>query len=210
MHFLNRMLSPSGVAAPTGLFARGGRGNGFTVARSLFESDDGLSGNWEFLAANVVIPYDPEPCADSGEPGPPTATPGPSCASFDLSVIVRETRRTVTRLSQETINAATRGEWKPKGNLREPFLKSSAITMNLMAATVKRAGTKLYSCGTPPPASRCSSKRIDKNSIARDFERIFPADLPRGLARVKNFFPQESARFNRIVSKLPSRVYSCR
>ena len=210
LHFLNRMLSPSGVAAPTGLFARGGRGNGFTVARSLFESDDGLSGNWEFLAANVVIPNDPEPCADSGEPGPPTATPGPSCASFDLSVIVRETRRTVTRLSQETINAATRGEWKPKGNLQEPFLKSSAITMNLMAATVKRAGTKLYSCGTPPPASRCSSKRIDKNSIAKDFERIFPADLPRGLARVKKLFPQESARFNRIVSKLPSRVYSCR
>lgn len=210
LHFLNRMLSPSGVAAPAGLFARGTRGNGFTLARSLFESEQGLSGRWEFLAAHVAIPNDPEPCADSGEPGPPTATPGPSCASFDLSIIVRETRRTVTRLSQETINAAARGEWKPKGNLREPFLKGSAIAMNRMAATVKRAGTKLYSCGTPPSSSICSSKRIDKNSITRDFERIFPADLPRGLARVKKLFPQETARFNRIVNKLPSRLYSCR
>ncbi len=210
LHFLNRMLSPSGAAAPAGLFAQGTLGNGFTLARSLFESNQGLSGTWQFLAANIPIPNDPEPCADSGEPVPPTSTPKPSCASFDLSVIVRETMRTVTRLSQETINAAARGEWRPRGSLREPFLKSSALAINLMAATVKRAGTKLYSCGTPPPASRCSSKRIDKNSIAKDFERIFPADLPRGLGRVKKLFPQESARFNRIVSKLPSRVYSCR
>jgi hypothetical protein len=210
LHFLNRMLSPSGAAAPSGLFARGSRGNGFTLARSLFETAQGLAGNWEFLAASVPIPNDPEPCADSGEPAPPTSTPEPSCASFDLSVIVRETMRTVTRLSQETIKAATRGEWKPKGTLREPFLKSSAIAINRMNATVKRAGTKLYSCGTPPPASACSSKRIDKNAIAKDFVRIFPADLPRGLARVKKLFPQETARFNRVVNKLPSRVYTCR
>lgn len=210
LHFLNRMLSPSGAAAPAGLFARGKRGNGFTLARSHFESGQGLSGNWEFLAANVPIPTDPEPCADSGEPAPPTPTPVPSCASFNLSVIVRETMRSVTRLSQETIKAAARGEWKPKGTLREPFLKSSATAINRMNATVKRAGTNLYSCAPPPPASTCSSKRIDKNSIAKDFARIFPASLPRGLARVKKLFPQETARFNRIVRKLPSRVYSCR
>ena len=210
LHYLNRMLSPSGAAAPAGLFARGRRGNGFTLPRSLFESAEGLNGTWQFLATNISIPPSPEPCADSGQPATPTSTPEPSCSSLNLSVIVQETRKTITTLSAETVQAAARGEWKPSGNLRQPFLTSGATAISKMSATVKKAGTDLYSCARPPSSSQCTVKRIDKNVIKKDFLLVCPNNLPSGLSRVKKLLPKESARFNRIVDKLPSRAYSCR
>jgi hypothetical protein len=46
--------------------------------------------------------------------------------------------------------------------------------------------------------------------IKKDFLLVCPNNLPSGLSRVKKLLPKESARFNRIVDKLPSRAYSCR
>ncbi|MEY4669283.1 MAG: hypothetical protein RL518_1982 [Pseudomonadota bacterium] len=205
-HRLNRILSPSGLAAPAALFAPGESGNGFILPRYHFESGPTLVGTWEFLAAQVSIPESPIPCAERGTPATPLPT---SCSSFDLSVIFRETKQSITNLSQESLKAAARGEWKPKGVIREPFLRAGSSALKKMLLTIEQMGTNLQSCTTPPSETRCSVKPLNKAAIKSDFSRAFPKNLPRGLARVKKRIPGEIARFGRIVDALPSTLYSC-
>lgn len=209
---LNRILSPSGVAAPTGIFAPGISGNGFTLPMSHFQSGPGLVGTWEFLATSVTIPLSPPLCAATGNPNPiatPTPQPVPSCTSFDLSVIFTEAKRTITGLSEESLKAAARKEWKPIGNVRQPFLKGGAASLNQMIKIIKTTGKNLYACTAPPPTATCTAKAIDKNQIKRAFNLIFPKTLPSGLTRVKKRIPLEKARYGLIVANLPTTAYSC-
>ena len=209
---LNRMLSPSGVAAPAGIFAPGLTGNGFTLPMSHFQSGPALVGTWEFLATKVTVPASPSTCAANGNPNPtatPTPQPVPSCTSFDLSIIFTEAKRTITDLSEESVKAAARKEWKPVGNVRQPFLKGGAASLNQIISIVKKAGKNLYSCTAPPTTPACTAKTIDKNQIKSAFNLIFPKKLPSGLARVKKRIPIEKARYGLIVGNLPTTLYSC-
>ncbi len=206
---LNRVLSPSGLAAPAGIFAPGESGNGFSLPRSHFESGASVSGTWEFLATAVSMPPSPLPCAEQGAPAPPSPTPNAACTVVDLSVLFKETQRAIASLSEESLKAAARREWKPKGNVREPFLKGGALALTKMRSTVKLAGPNLQSCGSADVPSNCSIKQLNKTSIKRDFAFIFPKYLPSGLRRVKKRIPSEIAKFSRIVDALPGTVYSC-
>lgn len=209
---LNRMLTPSGVAAPSGVFAPGITGNGFTLPMSHFQSGPALVGTWEFLATSVTVPASPPTCAATGNPNPtPPATPQPipSCTSFDLSIIFTEAKRTITALSEESVKAAARKEWRPVGNVRQTFLKGGATSLNQIISIVKKAGKNLYSCTAPPISSSCTAKTIDKKQIKRAFNLIFPKNLPPGLGRVKRRIPIEKARYGRIVTNLPTTAYSC-
>jgi hypothetical protein len=205
---LNRILSPTGLATPATLFAPGLTGNGFTVKASHFQSGGAFSGTWEFLATHVTIPPSPPVCSSNGAPAI-TPTPIASCRRFDLSIIFTEAKRTITNLSEESLKAAARGEWKPKGTIREPFLRSGAASLNKLLTIIKRTGKNLYACSSPPPATTCSAKTIDKNEILRSFNLIFPKTLPKGLTRVKKRIPLERARYSLILADLPSTAYSC-
>lgn len=209
LHLLNRVLSPSGLAAPAGLFAPGERGNGFALPRSHFESGGSLAGTWQFLATSVSIPSAPLPCAEHGAPATPTVAPNPACVSVDLSAIFTETKRTITTLSQESIEAAHRGEWKPKGSVREPFLRGGALALKKMRSTLREMGGNPQSCATPPSGTTCSMKTINKPAIKKNFALIFSKPLPPGLGRVKRLIPGEVARFSRVIDALPSPLYSC-
>ena len=209
---LNRMLSPSGVAAPAGLFAPGLTGNGFTLPVAHFQSGPALVGTWEFLATSVTIPPSPPTCTANGAPNPtatPTPQPIPSCTSFDLSIIFTEAKRTITDLSEESLKAAARKEWKPVGNVRQPFLKGGAAALNNIIGIYKQAGKNLYSCTAAPTTTSCTAKTLDKNQIKSAFNLIFPKSLPSGLARVKKRIPIEKARYGLIVASLPTTIYSC-
>jgi hypothetical protein len=208
-HRLNRILSPSGHAAPAALFTPGDSEKGFILPRSHFESGGTLSGRWEFLGTQVSVPASPLLCAERGAPATPLPIPLPACSSLDLSVIFTETKKSITYFSQESLKAAARKEWKPKGRVREPFLRGGALALNKMLTTIKATGTNLYSCATPPSTVSCGMKTLNKSSIKNDFALIFPKNLPAGLARVKRRIPGQVARFNRIVDALPSTLYSC-
>ena len=205
---LNRILSPSGLATPASLFAPGATGNGFTVPKSFFQTGANLSGIWEFLATSVTVPSDPPVCTSSGSP---SATPIPisSCKPFDLSVIFTEAKRTITNLSEESLKAAARKEWRPKGNIREPFLKSGAASLNRLIGIIKRTGKNLYACSAPPSITTCSGRTINKSEIISAFNLIFPKTLPKGLTRVKKRIPRERARYSLILADIPETLYSC-
>ena len=207
LYRLNRILSPSGFAAPAGLFAPGERGNGYALPRSHFESGASLSGSWEFLATSVSVPPSPLPCADTG--APPTTTPVPSCVPVDLSVLITETKRTITTLSNESLKAAARGEWKPQGNMREPFLKGGAQALKKMRSAIQGMGKTPLVCATPPTIARCSTRTLNKATLKKNFGSIVPSSLPPGLGRVKRLIPGVKARFARIVDSLPSTLYTC-
>jgi hypothetical protein len=209
LHLLNRVLSPSGLAAPAGLFAPGENGNGFALPRSHFQSGSSLSGAWQFLATSVSVPSSPPPCADHGAPATPTVTPAPSCVSVDLSVLFTETKRTITTLSEESVRAAARGEWKPQGSVREPFFYGGSLALKKMRSTLRETGSNLQSCATPPSGPTCSMKTIKRGAIKKNFALIFSKPLPPGLGRVKRLIPGEITRFGRIVNALPSTLYSC-
>jgi hypothetical protein len=208
-HRLNRILSPSGLAAPAAIFPSGGSGLGFSLPRSHFESGAALSGTWEFLATSVSVPAAPPQCADSGAPAQPTPTPLPSCASVDLSVLFTETKRTIANLSEASLKAAARREWKPKGSIREPFLQGGARALNKMLNTKKQMGNNPLSCAVPPASANCTAKALDKATIKKDFTLLFPKHLPPGLGRVKRLIPAETSRFGRMIDALPSTLYSC-
>lgn len=205
---LNRILSPTGLASPATLFAPGLTGNGFTVKASHFQSGGSLIGAWEFLATRVTVPSAPPACSANGAPAI-TPTPIASCKALDLYILLKEAKRTITNLSKESLKAASRGEWKPKGTIREPFLKSGASSLNRLIGIIKRAGNNLYACSSPPSPTTCSAKALDKNEIMRSFNLIFPKKLPKGLARVKKRTPLERARYSLILADLPSTAYSC-
>ena len=205
---LNRFLSPTGLATPATLFAPGVTGNGFTVQASHFLSGGNFSGTWEFLATSVTVPPSPPVCTSNGAPAV-TPTPIASCKSFDLAVIFTEAKRTITNLSQESLKAAARGEWKPKGNVREPFLKSGAASLNALLGIIQRTGRNLYSCSVPPSTQTCTAQSIDKTAIMRSFNLIFPKTLPKGLARVKKRIPIERSRYSLVLATIPSTAYSC-
>lgn len=209
LHQLNRILSPSGFAAPAGLFAPGDSGNGFALPRSHFESGASLSGRWEFLATSVSVPPSPPPCADSAAPAPPTSTPISSCTPVDLSVLITATKRTITTLSNESLKAAARGEWKPRGNVREPFLKGGAQALKKMRSTAQEMGKSPLVCVTPPTTATCSARALNKATLKKSFGLIVPSSLPPGLTRVKRLVPAEKARFARLVDALPSMLYTC-
>jgi hypothetical protein len=147
-------------------------------------------------------------CTSNGAPSI-TPTPIPSCKAFDLAIIFTEAKRTITNLSEESLKAAARGEWKPKGNIREPFLKSGAASLNGLLGIIQRTGRNLYSCSTPPSTKTCTAKSIDKAAIMRSFNRIFPKTLPKGLARVKKRIPIERARYSLVLADIPSTAYNC-
>jgi hypothetical protein len=127
----------------------------------------------------------------------------------DLSVLFTETKRTITNLSEESLKAAARREWKPKGSLREPFLKGGALALKRMASTKSSMGRNVLACTPPPASTNCSAKTLDKATIKGDFTLIFPKQLPPGLGRVKRLIPAETSRFGRLVDALPSTLYSC-
>ena len=208
LHLLNRILSPSGLAAPAGIFSAENE-SGFSLPRSHFETGAVVAGSWELLATSVSVPPSPPPCANRGAPASPTATPLPSCVAVNLSVLFTETKRTITTLSEESLKAAARREWKPKGSVREPFFRGGSLALAKMKSVVQALGSSPLACTTPPSATTCSMKTLDKVTIKRNFALIFPKTLPAGLGRVKRLMPAETSRFSRLVDALPSPLYSC-
>ena len=198
---LNRIISSSGRAAPSQLFAPGLSGNGFTLPASHFVSGGGYAGRWEFLATSVSIPTTPATCTSTGAPN--------TCKKITLNALFDSTRAIISYLSNECIKEAERGAWKPKGDFRGPFYSKGASALKNMRSLINTLGSPVYSCTTPPDGNTCAQVAIDKASLRRIFNTIVSGSIPTDLKRVKGLIPAQKKAFEKTLSSIPSSVYYC-
>jgi hypothetical protein len=198
---LNRILSPRGEAIPPELFAPGLSGNGFTLPASNFSTGSTLAGTWEFLGTSVTVPSAPQVCSDTGLPG--------GCDLVDLEKIFRSTLKTITFLSNKSVQAGRTGAWRPKGDYRGPYYTRGAAALKKLRMYIRSFGPAPAICSSRTAATTCTRVNVDKAYVKRTFDSIFNTRTPKGLAKVKALVPAERRAFNQMLETIPDDVSIC-
>ncbi len=198
---LNQILSVTGEAVPIESFSPGT--SGFSIPESYFTNGQTLLGIWRFLGQEISVKRDVQVCADRGVPG--------QCNFVD-PVILRSsidfTRNTILKIISGSMAAAKSGKWKGKDrgfSLR--LFSRGARALAYMERTLPTTRDQTYSCEVVPMS--CSSKRVPKEELAKQFTTIFSGKVPRGLEHVFRQSKNQMKAFQRLLKKLPDTYVTC-
>jgi hypothetical protein len=198
---LNSILSVTGQAVPTEVFAPGT--NGFAVPESYFQRDGVLNGVWKFLGQDITVSSAPEICSDRGVPG--------SCQLIDPAVLrdpFERTRKTIIKLTNQSIAAARSGKWKGTGGkFSIPFLTRGAKALATMERSFKDSTQQNFVCEVTPQS--CVTKKTPKKQMLVAFKKVFEGKVPRGLEHIVSRKKKEVAAFEKLVSALPDSYTTC-
>jgi hypothetical protein len=198
---LNQILSVTGQAAPPEYFAAGT--SGFSVPESYFTDGVTLRGVWKFLGQDITVKPDIRICADRGIPG--------ACQLVDparLRIVIEFTRRTILRLTTESIDAARSGRWKPDGGgFRVPFLSRGARALADMQRFIPRSQEQAFACEIVPLS--CTVAKVPKRALLKSFSLIFSGKIPKGLEHISRQSKREMKAFERLLKKVPDSYVTC-
>jgi hypothetical protein len=198
----NRMLSPTGEAVPSELFAPGLVGNGFTVPKRVFNNGAGYAGAWQFIGTTTMLPQTLNVCSDSGT--------GPACdkvSELSLQRLFDYQRALVVRLGDTSVQLARKGKWKPSGNARGPFYSRGVKSLARIRALMNRLKGPNYICPATPP--QCRTMQVPKAEFLKAFNVIYTGAVPKGLLPLKKTQKAEVKRYQAILKSLPDRVTKC-
>jgi hypothetical protein len=201
-NLLNRMLSPSGEAVPTELFAPGLVGNGFTVPKRVFDTGAGYAGAWQFIGTTTMLPQTLNVCSDRGT--------APTCdlvSELALQRLFDYPRALVIRLGDTSVKLARKGKWKPSGNARGPFYSRGVKSLARIRALMNRMKGPNYICPTTPP--QCRTMQVPKAEFLKAFNVIYSGAVPKGLLPLKKTQKAEVKKYQAILRALPDQVTRC-
>jgi len=213
---LNSIESVSGVPYPIASFGASDSEKpdgylGFTWSIDNFKwfdpvrNQEVVSATWTLLGKQVSVdlPVSEVPiCAQSGEYD--------GCAAFNDTLtnrIYEQALSSVTRLSNQALALRAKGIWRPAGKVRTPYYTTAARSLRNIRMLLRLPNSR-YVCDDIVPQA-CRTVTFPKAALQSEFDRIFKVKLPSGLRTLVRLVPSERKKFQKELSKLPSRYVTC-
>jgi hypothetical protein len=214
---LNSLSSPSGQPYPVSQFKSIDESKpdgfyGFEWATDFFTwfnsatNQEMVSASWTLLGKEVAVeqPKSEVPiCPMSGELA--------GCTEFTRTLsnrLFQQTLSTVSYLSRQCERAKKKGEWKPTGRFRNPYLEQAGRSLRAIRKELQALPANSYICDGATPAG-CEARTYPKTELQQQFDRILQVKLPKGLKRLVKLYPTERRKFLAELGKQPTTYYYC-